>query len=57
MTPLPTSYPTASVPVLPTANGTYTGPTPPEFTGGAGGRAVGVGMAVLAGAAGVAGLL
>lgn len=54
----PNPYPTASysTPVLPTANATYTGPSPPEFTGAAA-KIAGAGMAVLAGAAGIAGLL
>jgi hypothetical protein len=51
-------YPTASysTPIVPTGNATYTGPAPPEFTGGAA-KVGAVGVAMLAGAAGLAGVL
>ncbi|KAF2275219.1 uncharacterized protein EI97DRAFT_81529 [Westerdykella ornata] len=54
---VPTKYPTASYsPSVPTRNASYTGPSVPEYTGAAA-KVAGAGMAVLAGAAGIAGLL
>lgn len=53
----PVSFPTATgPPVGPTGNATYSTAAPPQFTGAAA-KLAGAGMAVLAGAAGVAGLL
>lgn len=49
-------YPTAPTSAAPSGNATYTGTTPPEFTGAAA-KVGAVGMAVLAGAAGLAGVL
>ncbi|KAF2466904.1 uncharacterized protein BDR25DRAFT_236045 [Lindgomyces ingoldianus] len=57
-TPIHVSYPTAapSTKVYPTGNATYSTVSPPQFTGAAA-KVVGGGMAVLAGAAGLAGIL
>jgi hypothetical protein len=53
----PVNYPTVSpTRAYPTGNATYTTAAPPEFTGAAA-KFAGAGMAVLAGAAGIAGLL
>jgi len=54
--PIHVTYPTGGTTVIgyPTGNATYTTSSPPEFTGAAA-KVVGAGMAVLAGAVGLAG--
>jgi hypothetical protein len=58
ITSTPNPYPTVSysTPIVPTANASYPIPPPPEYTGAAA-KVAGAGMAVLAGAAGIAGFL
>ncbi|KAF2732411.1 hypothetical protein EJ04DRAFT_578370 [Polyplosphaeria fusca] len=57
-TPIHVSYPSGgtTAPVYPTGNATFTTASPSQFTGAAA-KVVGGGMAVLAGAAGIAGFL
>lgn len=56
-TPIHITYPTATATVVPTGNATYSTSAPPSQFTGAAAKAAGAGMAVLAGAVGVVGLL